>query len=175
MDQVWGSWGGIAPYGMVFGRQTVIYPSGGEPPRLGPRWVPELGFIPPDPVQLAGERFVRPVARAIPPRTPAHRIAGQDPASSRVLTPRHPESAFPCFGYPPITMVREAMSQNAVLPAAVQTGQNTMATEWNSPVLPRRASEHQTSAFPGAEPTRPQQFYHFERINVSRGLLKRAG
>lgn len=127
-----GSWGGIAPYGMVFGRQTVIYPGDGGPPRLGPRLVPDIGRNPPERLQLTGERFVRPVSRVAPADIPAQRAGGQGPASSRKSMPRHAESGFPCFGYPPITTVREARSQHAVLPTAVLAGQNPAATGRNN-------------------------------------------
>lgn len=124
-----GPWGEIAPYGMVFGRQTVIYAGDGGPPRLGPRLVPDLGRNSSEPVQLTGERFVRTVSRVAPADLPAQRADGQGSAPFRMSIPRHPESAFPCFGYPPITSVREERSQNAALPTAVQAGHNPTATE----------------------------------------------
>ena len=160
-----GSWGGIAPYGMVFGGQTVIYPSDGGPPRLGPRRMPELGFTPPAPVQLTGERFVRPVPRATPPGTPVQRVAGQGPAPSRVSMPRHSESGFPCFGYPPITTVRGARSQSAALPTA-QAEQNPVATERN------RGSQQQGSRGPVPLNSIPAGLTGSHRMPVarSRGL-----
>lgn len=124
-----GSWGRIAPYGMVFGRQTVIHSSCGGPPRLGPRRVPELGFTPPAPVQLTGERFVGPAPRVAPTDIPAQRAGGQSPAPSRLSMSRHPESAFSCYGYPPISTVQQARSREATLTTAVEEGQNLMATE----------------------------------------------